>query len=97
MTHSSLTRRALSASLAVTLVFGAAACGDDDSEDEGSEDTGVVDGMGGTEDEGTGDGSGAVDGMGGTDDEEDPRSGIETEGGMGGEDDGAGMFEDPDE
>jgi hypothetical protein len=70
-----LTRRVLGAGFAAALLLGGAACGDDDANtDDGIEtdqddgfDTG--DGLGGTEDESTGEDSGVVDGMGGTDDE----------------------------
>jgi hypothetical protein len=82
-----LIRRAVGAGFAAALLLGAAACGDDDApEGIDTEDPGVVDGMGGTDDEDSGYDTG--DGLGGTDDE--GQGGDEDSGvvdGMGGTDD----------
>lgn len=60
-----MARRALGAGFAAALLLGAAACGDDDVVDD--ESPGVVDGMGGTDDEDSGFDTG--EGLGGTEDD----------------------------
>jgi len=89
-----LRKRIIGIGFAATLVLGGAACGNDEAENqtggdndaEVEEDSGI-DGMGGTDDEGTEeDGMDAGEGMGGTDDDG-AKEESGTGDGMGGTDD----------